>query len=192
MEELSATLVASLAQAKPADDDAIFTGLSAILSQMRGRPVVLKRAAFPVNTASGLWLDLPDMDIVAVRDDTADTQHEHVILGHEIWHMFQGHCGAHTPAGRAAARAHPAHAAAVEAVVTGLLDGRDEQLGDLSKSDLRYAARTDFDDEDEAEAEVFGLRLGTDLRAFRQTHRRPDLHQLAGRIEESLGHGLWA
>jgi hypothetical protein len=191
MKALSATLIAGLAQAGSAADE-IFTALGGILSDLRGRPVVLKRAPFPPNTASGLWLDLPDMDIVAVREDTANSEHEHVILGHEIWHMFKGHCAAHTSAGPAVARAHSDHAAAAEAVASRLVAVLDDRLGDLSSHDLRYAARTDFDQKDEAEAELFGLRLGTDLRAFRRTHRRPDLHQVAGRIEDSMGRGPWA
>ncbi|MGW1256680.1 toxin-antitoxin system, toxin component [Streptomyces sp. NPDC002513] len=191
MKELSAGLLTRLGRASPGDDDEIFTALGGILTGLRGRPVVLKRTAFPPGTASGLWLDLEDMDIVAVRDDTTNSEHEHVILGHEIWHMFEGHCGAHTPAGRAAARAHSFHAGAVDDVVRRLLASHDAQLGGLGASQLGVAARTGFDDRHEAEAEMFGLRLGTDLRTFRRTHWRADLGQVAGRIEDSLGRGLW-
>lgn len=192
MKALSTKLVTALAQTHPADDDESFTALGVVLSDLRGRPVVLKRAAFPPHTASGLWLDLPDMDVVAVREDTATSEHAHVIVGHEVWHMVQGHCGAHTSVGPAAARASSGHAAAVEDVVRLLLASGDTHLNDLSQRDLKYAARTNFDAGHEAEAEMFGLRFGTDLRAFRRTHRRPDLHQVAGRIEDSLGRGPWA
>ncbi|MEU1457815.1 toxin-antitoxin system, toxin component [Streptomyces avermitilis] len=191
MKGLSTELLTRVALAAPGDDEAIFTALGAILTDMRGRPVVLKRTAFPPDTASGLWLDLQDMDIIAVRDDTTNSEHEHVILGHEIWHMFEGHCGVHTPAGRASARADATHPSAVADVVTQLLATGDERLHNLSAPQLSYAARTHFDNRHEAEAEMFGLRLGTDLRTFRESNRRADLGQVAGRIEESLGRGLW-
>jgi hypothetical protein len=184
MKDLSAELLTRLAKAAPGDDEEIFTALGGILTDLRGRPVVLKRTAFPPGTASGLWLDLEDMDLVAVRDD--------VILGHEIWHMFEGHCGARTPAGRAATRAHTSHVGAVDDVVGQILATPDERLHNLSAPQLSYAARTQFDDKHEAEAEMFGLRLGTDLRTFRKAHHRADLGQVAGRIEDSLGKGLWS
>ncbi|MFC4469230.1 toxin-antitoxin system, toxin component [Streptomyces xiangluensis] len=190
MKALSTKLVTGLAQTQPTDDDGSFAALGTVLSDLRGRPVILKRAAFPPNTASGLWLDLPDMDLIAV--DTANSEHTHVIAGHEVWHMVKGHCGAHTSAGPAAARAHCDHAPAVEDVVRLLLASGDGRLSNLSPGDLKYAARTQFDAGHEADAEMFGLRFGTDLRDFRRTHRRPDLHHVAGRIEDSLARGPWA
>jgi hypothetical protein len=191
MKELSAELLARLAGAAPGDDEEIFTALGDILTDLRRRPVVLKRTPFPPGIASGLWLDLEDMDIIAVRDDAANSEHEHVILGHEVWHMFEGHCGIHTPAGRAAARSHSPHTAAVEDVVRQIAASSDEGLPRLSAPQLSYAARTGFDNKNEAEAELFGLRLGTELRTFRTSRRRADLGQVAGRIEDSLGRGLW-
>ncbi|MGW2935632.1 toxin-antitoxin system, toxin component [Streptomyces sp. NPDC001156] len=190
MKELSTALLTRLAQAVPRDDEEMFTELGRVLTDLRGRPVVLKRTTFPPGTASGLWLDLEDMDVIAVRDDTTNSEHEHVILGHEIWHMFEGHCGAHSPAGRAAARAHAAHDGVVDDVVKQLLVARDAKLDGLGAPGLGYAARTRFDEKHEAEAEMFGLRLGTDLRIFRRTHWRADVGQVAARIEDSLGRGL--
>ncbi|WP_255950617.1 toxin-antitoxin system, toxin component [Streptomyces odontomachi] len=183
MKQLSGTLIASLDQ--QAYDEGVFPALGAVLSELRGRPVILKRAAFPIGTASGLWLDLPEMDIVAVCEDTANSEHEHVILGHEIWHMFEGHCAAHTAAGGAAARAH--HTTAVDDVVHALLATRDDRLSDLGQ--LRYVARTDFDDSHEAEAEMFGLHFATHVRHAQQMRRRADRQQVAGRIEDSMSSG---
>ncbi|GAA5706167.1 hypothetical protein [Streptomyces avermitilis] len=190
MKELSAKLLTHLAIAAPRDEE-IFTALGEILTDLRSRPVVLKRTAFPPGTASGLWLDLEDMDIIAVRDDAANGEHEHVILGHEVWHMFEGHCGVHTPAGRAAARSQPPHAAAVHDVVQQIVATRDNRVPNLSAPQLSYAARTGFDNKEESEAELFGLRLGTELRTFRTSRRRADLGRVAGRIEDSLGRGPW-
>ncbi|MFD0068797.1 toxin-antitoxin system, toxin component [Streptomyces sp. NPDC059944] len=190
MKSLSSTLVNGLSEQRI--DDEIFTALSPLLSSMRGRPVVIKRTAFPPDTTSGLWLDLPDMDILAVREDTADTEHEQVILGHEIWHMVQGHSTVHTRAGRAAARGQAGNTKTIHHVVWHLMTSDDGLLSGLGAGDLQYAARTGFDDEQEIEAEMFGLRFGTELRAARKTRRRPDLHHVAGRIEDSLGRGPWA
>jgi|GEM_PF-2634239 len=190
MKELSAVLLTRLAQAVPRDDDEMFAELGRVLTDLRGRPVVLKRTAFPPGTASGLWLELEDMDVIAVRDDTTNSEHEHVILGHEIWHMFEGHCGTNSPAGRTAARADAARTGAVDEVVKLLLGSRDERLDVVGAPRLGFAARTRFDEKHEAEAEMFGLRLGTDLRIFRRTHWRTDVGQVAARIADSLGRGL--
>ncbi|WP_406363789.1 toxin-antitoxin system, toxin component (plasmid) [Streptomyces sp. NBC_00715] len=188
MKALSSTLVTGLAHKDAASD--VFTTLGPLLSDMRGRPVILKRTMFPPDTTSGLWLDLPDMDIVAVRQDTADTEHEHVILGHEIWHMFEGHCAAHTSAGRAAARSQAETAEVIREIVDQLL-GSSDGLGDREPADLQFAARTDFDAAEEIEAEMFGLRFGTELRSVTKARRHPDRRHVAGRIEESLGRGPW-
>ncbi|MFD5814771.1 toxin-antitoxin system, toxin component [Streptomyces sp. NPDC127038] len=190
MKALSTRLLRGLAE-QDTNGDEIFTALGPLLSTMRGRPVFLMRTTFPPDTASGMWVDLPDMDILAVREDAADTDHAQVILGHEIWHMVQGHCTAHTSAGRAAARARSGQDEAIHQVVRHLLASGDGPISGRALSDLQYAARTDFDAEQEIEAEYFGLHFGTELRAFRRTRRRPDLHGVAGRIEDSLGRGPW-
>ncbi|WP_327411427.1 toxin-antitoxin system, toxin component (plasmid) [Streptomyces sp. NBC_01281] len=188
MKALSSTLVTGLAETADVTD--IFTTLGPILSSMRGRPVVLKRTLFPPDTTSGLWLDLPDMDIVAVRQDTADSEHEHVILGHEIWHMFHGQCTGHTSAGRAAARSQSEPTEVIREIVAQLVSSSNV-LCDKEPADLQYAARTDFNVAEEIEAEMFGLHFGTELRSLSKDRRHPDRRHVAGRIEESLGRGPW-
>ncbi|MCN9241557.1 toxin-antitoxin system, toxin component [Streptomyces sp. RY43-2] len=195
MKELSAEVLSRLTRAAPRDDEEIFTALGGVLTELRGRPVVLRRFAFPPGTASGLWLDLEDMDILAVRDDAANSEHEHVILGHEIWHMFEGHRGEATAGGHVAARTPLAATQGIGGVVRELMASATAfSRGESDASGVptpRVAARTGFDVRHEAEAEMFGLRLGTDLRAFRRSRRRADLGEVAGRIEDSLGRGLW-
>ncbi|WP_326844477.1 toxin-antitoxin system, toxin component (plasmid) [Streptomyces sp. NBC_01558] len=188
MKALSSTLVTGLADTDGATD--IFTTLGPILSCMRGRPVVLKRTLFPPDTTSGLWLDLPDMDIVAVRQDTADSEHEHVILGHEIWHMFHGQCKGQSSAGRAAARSQSEPTEVIREIVAQLVSSSNV-LCDKEPADLQYAARTDFNVAEEIEAEMFGLHFGTELRSLSKDRRHPDRRHVAGRIEESLGRGPW-
>jgi hypothetical protein len=207
MEVLSEELVRRLARSLPGrpardspprparsslcdDVDGIFAALGRVLSEIRGRRVVLRQETFPPHTASGLWLDLHDMDIVVVRKDAADTNHALVIAGHEIWHMVSGHCSARTSAGPTAARGHALSADAIESVVKLLLASADDRMSDAGQ--LKYAARTDFTQQHEAEAELFGLKFATDLRELRRHHQRPDLDELAGRIADSLGRGPWA
>jgi hypothetical protein len=190
MKELSAELLARLSGTVQGDGEA-FTALGEILTDLRSRPVILKRAPLPPGTASGLWLDLEDMDIIAVREDTANSEHEHVIVGHEIWHMFEGHSAAHTAAGPAAARAAFGHTFAAQDVIRLLTVSGDDRLSGISERDLRSVGRTEFDDRHEAEAETFGLRFGTALRALHRVHHRPDRNRLAGRIEDSMFRGPW-
>ncbi|MFI2039740.1 toxin-antitoxin system, toxin component [Streptomyces bottropensis] len=193
MKKLSAQLVTGLARAGHRDDDdGIFDPLCRVLSDMRGRPVIFKRAAFPPETASGMWVNLPDMDILAIRDDTADLEHALVIWGHEVWHMMEGHCTAHTEAGAVAARSRAAHRDTVAHLAGVILATEDVRLREVQPEDLKYAVRTDFHAVEEAEAERFGLEIATDLRVYLRTIRRPDLLQVTGRIEKSLGQGPWA
>jgi hypothetical protein len=193
MRRLSAQLVAGLAHKKPQNDDEIFELLGRVLSDMRGgRPVIFKWTAFPPETASGMWVELPDLDILAIREDVADLEHALVIWGHEAWHMIQGHCTAHTPVGPAAARSRTPEEKTVERAVDALLASPDPRLSHTCPADLRYAARTDFHAAEEQEAERFGLELATDVREYLRTLRHPDLHQVTGRIEKSLEQGPWS
>lgn len=189
MKRLSAQLVTGLARTAPCDgDDGVFDPLCRVLGGLRGRPVVLKWTRFPPETASGMWVELPELDVLAIRDDTADVEHALVIWGHEVWHMMEGHRAAHTPEEPAATRSRAVPGAVVEQVVSALLAVPDARLGGVD-GDLKYAARTDFHAVQETEAERFGLEFTTEMRGYL---RRPDLLEVAGRIEKSLGQGPWA
>lgn len=106
----------------------------------RGRPVEFRTAAFPPGTASGLWLDMADRDLVVLEERTAP-DHQLVILGHELWHMNAGHGSHHVDGGTVAAR---------------LLS----EEGDLGAAVRKVAARTRSHLAEEMEAESFGLLLG--------------------------------
>ncbi|MEU3555675.1 toxin-antitoxin system, toxin component [Streptomyces fragilis] len=182
MNRVSSTLIRGVRRSGSSDDD-LFEALAVVLSRMRDRPVVLRRADFPPETVSGLWLNLPDMDVIAVRRDAAGREHEDVILGHEIWHMLRGHEGVHTATGLRAAARSDAHRALHSAVAALRLAGpRHEHLSVM--------ARSDFHQEQEAEAEAFGLRFATDLRLLRMQHHRPG-HDVGWRIQDSVGPGSW-
>ncbi|MFG2126513.1 toxin-antitoxin system, toxin component [Streptomyces sp. NPDC048751] len=171
MRRLCGELVSELTVPAPAPPADLYAALCAAMSRRRGRPVHFRTAVFPPGTASGLWVDMTDQDLVVVEERTAP-DHQLVILGHELWHMKAGHCGHHVEGARVAARL--------------LQDGAD-----LGPTVLKVAARTHFDLADEQEAESFGLLLASKCRAWlagsslRGPVQRDDL---AGRIEASLGY----
>ncbi|MFE6282002.1 toxin-antitoxin system, toxin component [Streptomyces sp. NPDC057877] len=171
MRRLCRELVAELDLPAPAPPADLYAALCDAMSRRRGRPVRFRTAAFPPGTASGLWLDLAEQDLVVVEERTAP-DHQLVILGHELWHMKAGHCGHHVDGAAVAAR---------------LL--HDD--ADLRATVLKVAARTRFDLADERDAESFGLLLASKCRTWLPgaTARGPvRRNHLAGRIETSLGY----
>ncbi|MEU4654713.1 toxin-antitoxin system, toxin component [Streptomyces sp. NPDC023723] len=174
MRQLCGRLVAELTLPVPAPPADLYGQLCGAMSRRRGRPVLFRTAAFPPGTASGLWLDLADRDLVVVEERTAP-EHQLVILGHELWHLTAGHRGHVTGGAAAAARllAENPDADALRATVRAV------------------AARSRFDLADEREAESFGLLLASKCRtrlagsSLREPVRRD---RLAGRIEASLGY----
>ncbi|KAB1145083.1 toxin-antitoxin system, toxin component [Streptomyces luteolifulvus] len=171
MRRLCGELVSELTLPAPAPPAALYGALCTAMSRRRGRPVHFRTAAFPPGTASGLWLDMAEQDLVVIEERTAP-DHQLVILGHELWHMKAGHCSHHVEGAAVAAR---------------LL--HDE--ADLQATVLKVAARTRFDLADEREAESFGLLLASKCRTWLagSSLRAPvQRDHLAGRIEASLGY----
>ncbi|AWW36722.1 MULTISPECIES: hypothetical protein [Streptomyces] len=171
MRRLCGELVAELSLPAPALPADLYAALCDSMSRRRGRPVHCRTAPFPPGTASGLWLDMADQDLVVIEERTAP-DHQLVILGHELWHMKAGHCSHHVEGAAVAAR---------------LLDDN----ADLRATVLKVAARTRFDLADEKEAESFGLLLASKCRTWLagSAHRQPvQRDRLAGRIEVSLGY----
>jgi len=171
MRRLCGELVDELSLTAPAEPGDLYAALCEGMSRRRGRPVRFRTASFPPGTASGLWLDMAEQDLVVIEERTAP-DHQLVILGHELWHMSAGHHGRHVGGAAVAARL--------------LSDDAD-----LRATVLKVAARTGFDLADEKEAESFGLLLASRCRGWltgsapRGTVRREGL---AGRIEASLGY----
>ncbi|MER5433622.1 toxin-antitoxin system, toxin component [Streptomyces sp. NPDC002588] len=170
MRRLSGALVAELSLSAPAAPAELYTALCSGMSRRRGRPVHFRMAPFPADTASGLWLDMADQDLVVIEERTAP-DHQLVILGHELWHMNAGHSGHHVEGASVAARL--------------LTDGAD-----LRATVRSVAARTRFDLSDEKDAESFGLLLASKCRAWLagSSPRGRGRDHLAGRIEASLGY----
>ncbi|MET9506484.1 toxin-antitoxin system, toxin component [Streptomyces sp. NPDC006622] len=169
MRRLCGELVAELTLPAPAAPADLYGALCDGMSRRRGRPVTFRTAAFPTGTASGLWLDMADQDLVVIEERTAP-DHQLVILGHELWHMNAGHCGHHVEGAAVAARL--------------LHDGAD-----LEATVRKVAARTRFDQADERDAESFGLLLASKCRTWLAgSSPRGQRDHLAGRIEAALGY----
>lgn len=102
MRRLGARLLSALEL--PDSEAGVVPAIGAALERVRGRPVRLHAVPFPPGIASGLWIDRATHDVIAYERHT-DLEHQLVIIGHEIWHMFEEHDGAPTAHGPAASRA---------------------------------------------------------------------------------------
>lgn len=59
------------------------------MSRRRGRSVRFRATVFPSGTASGLWLDTADRDLVVTEERTAPGRRS-VVVGHELWRPRAG------------------------------------------------------------------------------------------------------
>ncbi|MFI0141833.1 hypothetical protein [Streptomyces luteogriseus] len=134
-------------------------------------------------------MDRTNHDLIIYEENT-EPEHQIVIIGHEAWHMFQGHG---TDLGPAAARAAGSDgtgklaefvAAISEAAQTDLLPAKHMDVG------LHFAARTHSHEvHEELEAEHFGFRFATDVQAaLDEARAADDPRNLTGRIQSSMAH----
>ncbi|MEV5546495.1 hypothetical protein AB0L35_10215 [Streptomyces sp. NPDC052309] len=143
--------------------------------------------------ASGLWVDRTSHDLIAYEENT-DPEHQLVIIGHEAWHMFQGHCGSATAHGPAASRAAEDNdmTGALAELVAAVSRADDMSLPPTAPMDaaLHFAARSDARQiQEELDAERFGFRFATDVQAaLTEARTSGDTHNLAGRIQASMAH----
>jgi hypothetical protein len=155
----------------PLTAEALCDALIDVVSEIRGRKVMLLREEFPEQMASGMWLDLADQDLILV-DVRAKPLHQLAILCHEMWHMINGDCGHHVTGTSVAAR---------------MLDQR-AGLQDLRGTVVRAAARSEFDERAEQAAETFALKAVTHFRFWLEGEPDSrDRTRVAGRIGASLG-----
>ncbi|MEU2284274.1 toxin-antitoxin system, toxin component [Streptomyces sp. NPDC013178] len=143
-------------------------------------------------TASGLWVDRTTHDLIVYEENT-DPEHQLVIIGHEAWHMFQGHSGSSTHHGSVASRAARENVTAALAELAAAICEADEPrpvLAEGMDAALHFAARTDTRAADEErDAEHFGFRFATDVQTALQESSLPaGPHDLAGRIQASMAH----
>ncbi|MFD4933455.1 toxin-antitoxin system, toxin component [Streptomyces virginiae] len=172
MRKLLKSLKDSIDLQVPAPPHDLFHALVEAMAKMRGRPIELRIVEFPEGAGTtGLVVEMADRYLVVVEEST-DPLHQLVILGHELWHLHAGHC-AHGLAGGVAARA--------------LGSGVDAQ-------ELAHvvAARTQFEQHNESEAEAFGYRLGAAcggwLAGTPEARTPIRLNEVGGRINASLGY----
>lgn len=189
MRQLSAQLVRNLPS--PAGEQEVIPALGQALTHVRGRPVRLRRTAFPPGIASGLWIDRTSHDLIVYEENT-DPEHQLVIIGHEAWHMFQGQCSAGAHGAFASRARETAAAGALAEFVAVVSEVDDIELPPNARTDaaLHFAARADVHTvEWEREAELFGFRFATDVQAaLAQAPSLADPHHLADRIQVSMAH----
>ncbi|MGW0971038.1 toxin-antitoxin system, toxin component [Streptomyces sp. NPDC002516] len=166
----------------PVDVRELAEALCAEMSRRRGgRPVRLRFERFPDEIeVTGLWMEFGDFDLVVV-EERAETVQQLVILGHELWHMREGH------------RDH--HADGATAVARAALSDRSGWRDPGPRAPLRQevarsvAARDGSRQADEARAEAFGLQLASVFRSWVTGPEGGAAVDPVGRaIEASLGY----
>ncbi|MGR4880996.1 toxin-antitoxin system, toxin component [Streptomyces sp. LARHCF249] len=180
MRGLAGDLLADVRLTPPAGAGEIIGRLCAAYARRRGgRKVDFRFASFPPDTASGLWLEMAERDLLVIEERTRP-EHQLVIACHELWHVDEGTCDSHGPGMAVAAR----------------LTGRHGDLAGLLHSDAgltevirQAAARADHGDPAEIRAEIFGLHLGKLLRPYLPPPREEQFPEAIERIKTSLGWG---
>ncbi|MDQ0988892.1 hypothetical protein [Streptomyces sp. V3I7] len=148
----------------PADPEALFQDLVDSVRRWRGdRRIEVHRVHIPRQfRATGMWLERADRDDVVIEQD-AEIWHQAQILGHELWHIREK---------------------------DGFASEQLAACADLGPMDVHdaqpAAARSRFDEDCEKEAELFGIRLGQQMRALME--RDVITGETARRIADSLNY----
>ncbi|MEU2224946.1 toxin [Streptomyces sp. NPDC018347] len=150
----------------PADPEALFDALVESARRWRGgRRLTVHKVHIPREfKATGMWLERTDRDDVVIEQD-AEIWHQAQILGHELWHMRQK--DGFTPEQLASG--------AWEELEAGHAHGAQPA-----------AARSRFDEDPEKEAELFGIRIGQEMRALME--RDVLTGETARRIADALNY----
>ncbi|MEU2117636.1 toxin-antitoxin system, toxin component [Streptomyces sp. NPDC003035] len=152
-------LLRGLPEPVPEQPMELLKAICAGAARSSGREVRLMLEEFPPGTVTGLWLDMGDYDLIVLEANTSPL-HQAVILGHELWHLKEGHCG---------------HGSASAAMAAARMLGDRWSLADA----VTYvAARTEPDLEEERRAEKFGRMLADRVRPFLE--RRPGTTPFGG------------
>ncbi|MFQ6198169.1 hypothetical protein [Streptomyces sp. NPDC000405] len=190
MKRLNSRLVAALEI--PSHGSSVIRAVGQAIEEVRGRPVRLRAVAFPPGVASGLWVNRTTDDIIAYEMHT-DLEHQLVIIGHEVWHMFEDHCGPLTAHGPVTSRAQAAKAAHVaQEIVTSIPDTDFSGMPQPQQTDatLHVSLRADATAaRQEEQAESFGIRFATHVQAtLAEARSSASVEDLAGRIQASMTH----
>lgn len=150
----------------PAGPEALFDALVESARQWRGdRTLVVHRVHIPREfKATGMWLERADRDDVIIEQD-AEIWHQAQIFGHELWHMRQK--DGFSP----------------EQLAGGAWDALESAHAHGARS---AAARSRFDEDPEKEAELFGIRVGQEMRALME--RDVITGETARRIADALNY----
>ncbi|MCX4696014.1 toxin-antitoxin system, toxin component [Streptomyces sp. NBC_01408] len=180
MRRLGCDLLEGARLARSADVTEIIARVCAAYGRRRGgRTVDFRFVPFPPGTASGLWLQMDERDLLVIEEHTRP-EHQLVIACHELWHVDEGTCDSHGPGMAVAAR------------LTGRSGGLAELLhseAGLSSVVRQAAARADQEDPAEIRAEIFGLHLGKILKGYLPPPREEQFPEAIERIKTSLGWG---
>ncbi|MFF3209508.1 hypothetical protein ACFYYB_02485 [Streptomyces sp. NPDC002886] len=171
-------VLAGLDKPIPSDPDSLFAVMRADVERrfnedragLPFHPVILYFREFPEGTASGLTARFDDRIVIIVESQTT-TLHQFVIFAHEMWHALMGDCLSHG--------VHDDVAAAAARSLGGELVGDDL---------VALAARSHVDNQEESDAEEFGLQMGARLRDLQGSDALPT-SGLPGRIQSSMGRG---
>ncbi|MFF7115647.1 toxin [Streptomyces albogriseolus] len=151
---------------RPAEPRVVMEAFCAAMSARTGRPIRLLFQSFPDDTpvtVTGMRLDCGDSSLIVIEDRATPVQ-QLVILGHELWHEQQGHCGHHM-GGLSAAGRTPTTEETPELLRRAI----QQVVGSVEVprgAFLTAAARADSADDHEADAETFGLRFGAEVRTW--------------------------
>ncbi|MGW6942295.1 toxin-antitoxin system, toxin component [Streptomyces xanthophaeus] len=181
MRKLGSDLLKDIRLEPPGEVAEVIGGLCAAYARRRGsdRQVDFHFASFPPDTASGLWLELDDIDLIVVEAHTRP-EHQLVIACHELWHLDEGTSDSLGPGMAVAARLTGRHGCLAELLDPG--NGLDAVV-------RQAAARADQGDPAEIRAEMFGLHLGKLLRPYLPAPREEQFPEAIERIKTSLGWG---
>ncbi|MFJ4777063.1 toxin-antitoxin system, toxin component [Streptomyces sp. NPDC088762] len=181
MRRLADDLLADVGLTPPSEVASIIGGVCAAYGRRRGgdRTIDFHFASFPAGTASGLWLEMDDRDLLVIEKHTRP-EHQLVIACHELWHVAEGTC----------------HSLGPGMVVAARLAEGNSDLARLLHSDTglravirQAAARADHEDPAETRAEIFGLHLGKLLKPYLPPPRAEQFPEAIERINTSLGWG---
>ncbi|MER5778993.1 hypothetical protein ABT144_32870 [Streptomyces sp. NPDC002039] len=157
----------------PAAPGELFAALCDAMSRRHRVPMEHHLVSFPVSTVSGLLVKTKARNLVLIEADT-DPEHQLGILGHEFWHV-------EADDGR-----------------TGILGESDFSTlfsPDVTATDIqRIAARTNCEEHEEAECELFGSLLAMKGKRWLDTDSSPAITSAFGRkLSVSLGpgRGVW-
>ncbi|MFD8947380.1 toxin-antitoxin system, toxin component [Streptomyces xanthophaeus] len=181
MRKLGSDLLKDIRLEPPGEVAEVIGGLCAAYARHRGsdRQVDFHFASFPPDTASGLWLELDDIDLIVIEAHTRP-EHQLVIACHELWHLDEGTSDSLGPGMAVAARLTGRHGCLAELLHPG--NGLDAVV-------RQAAARADQGDPAEIRAEMFGLHLGKLLRPYLPAPREEQFPEAIERIKTSLGWG---